>query len=56
MTNEYTAPSSTEGGASIGDTASTARDQAGNVGRDAAESAQNVASTAKDEVSKKSPE
>ena len=52
MTNEYTAPGSTESSASIGDTASTARDQAGNVGRDAAESAQNVAATAKDETGK----
>jgi uncharacterized protein YjbJ (UPF0337 family) len=50
MTNEYTAGAPSEGGSSIGDTAGAAREQAGNVGHDAAESAKNVAGTAKEEV------
>jgi uncharacterized protein YjbJ (UPF0337 family) len=46
----YTTGGTTENESSTGGTADAAREQAGNVGRDAAESAKNVAGTAKEEV------
>ncbi|WP_411700525.1 hypothetical protein [Conyzicola sp.] len=52
MTNEYPAGTPAEGGSSIGGTAQAAREQAGNVGHEAAESAKNVAGTAKEEAGK----